>query len=395
MNQKSTNVGISPVIGIILITAIAVTLVSFAAVQVFDIAEKTSAPVQASYNLNEKGDSATLKVVSSEDVRKFLLYADGSLIYQTKEQTFTKKVDGGGVITFKAINNETGNEELLLREEIDTSISNGVLLPDGTFINKNGEQTLDFSVNPEALGSLRFNYVGGSGRDLAYIDNSGDLVIKSDSGDETTLVESSDSASPRDTKTTISGGEWEGSDSLFYVGNDKKIYRVDSSGTPSLVANPSNDANAISDITDIDNDDKDEFIFADGSQRLRYIEQDGSITDLGVTVGSNNGIGVSTNAGDFDSDGIPRVATVDGSNNIVLVGEAETDETISKADAKKAPISALDIDNDNTPEVIYTDSSSNELKYVDNVDTSKDVKNILDEEGNAIDGDGESGIVSG
>jgi hypothetical protein len=257
-----------------------------------------------------------------------------------------------------------------------------------------GESSSIDANDVEALGPPGADLTGDGSNDLPYVKD-GNLRIVDSAGDTNTLVSDGAPSNPDTTKTLMTVGQWQGSDtSVFYVNkNHDTIYRVDGSGSTSVVATPGNGANAVMGTGDIDGDGADELLFADGSQQVRYIEPDGTTKALsGGGVGSNNGIGVGQPP-DFDGDGAVRAVIVDGSNNVKIVGEAEPDVTFTATDAKKAPVTATDVDGDNDLEIVYV-GSSGYLEYVDDPLGTPEIEDLTDENGNRITGDGTIGVVS-
>lgn len=246
----------------------------------------------------------------------------------------------------------------------------------------------------EALGPPRADLTGDGSNDLPYVKD-GNLKLTDSAGNTNTLVSDGAPSNPDTTKTLMAVGQWQGSDTaVFYVNkNHDTIYRVDGSGSTTAVTTPSNGANAIMGTGDIDGDGSSELLFADGSQQIRYVESDGTTAKLdGGGVGSNNGIGVGQPP-DFDDDGVVRPVIVDGSNNVKIVGEAESDITYPSTNAKKAPVTAADVDGDNTLEIVYV-GSSDYIKYIDDPLGSSTVEYLTDDSGNKILGDGKIGVVS-
>jgi hypothetical protein len=384
------------VVGIILVVAVSIALVALGANIVFNLSEDTNEPVKASPKIELSEDSMTVAVVRSEGAEKFIVTQTGNgVLYTTTSDTWTRSLPKSeGKLVIKAVAEESGSEQILLTRNIPSG-SNLLSLGDGRFIDIDSRKIINYGINPEVQGSLGIDYVGNGGVDFPIVNGSGDLVVADSDGSSKKLVDSSDAESPRTTKSIIGVFSWMGSKSIFYAGQDENIYSVDYSGSPSVVANPSNGVDGVLDSGDIDSDGSKELVFADGSQQLRYIDEDSSISPLsGGQLGSNNGIGATADAVDFDGDGTPRLPIVDGGNNVVLVGESESDVSITGASAKKAPISSADVDGDGRREVIYTDKSSGNIKYVDDVLDSQTISNLEDKNGNNISGDDEAGLVS-
>ncbi len=164
-------------------------------------------------------------------------------------------------------------------------------------------------------------------------------------------------------KSRMAVGTWNNSAiSVFFTNkNQEHIYRADTSSAERVIS-PPNSVRAVAAIFDIDEDGADELLFVDGSQQLRYVEEDGStIVEIqNGGVGENNGLGVGSPA-DFDGNGTPRVAYIDSSGYLSLI-TADGTKTIlteggSKIQADKAPVAAFDWDGDGETEIVYVTGS--------------------------------------
>lgn len=273
-----------------------------------------------------------------------------------------------------------------------------------TATSGNENDTEDVGIDDvSALGPSSEDLTGDGTNDMPYIDSNGNLKLLNGTGGTQTLVPDSDGSSPAESKTLMAVGQWNGSDtSVFYADdNNDALYRVDDSGSTTEVVDPGDGAQGVLGTGDIDDDGTRELIFSDGSQQVQYLESDGSVTKLsGGGVGSNNGLGVGRPP-DFDGDGTVRALVVDGSNRVKLVGDAEPTKTFDtdsstnvKTNAKKAPLTATDVDNDGTDEIVYIGNDDGKLKYVDDPLGNPTIEFLKDEDGNKISGDDNLGVVS-
>jgi len=290
-----------------------------------------------------------------------------------------------------------------------------VLSDDGTVVyegleavtgDKGQKTTLDPS-GVQALGPPGRDLNGDGSPDQPFLAD-GDVRITDTDGDIQTLVGDTVAAErqPRTDKTLLATGEWDGSDpSVFYAGSqEEKIYRVDDSGSPVEIANPGDGTNAVMGTGDIDGDNKAELLFVDGSQSIRYIDDNNNnIKNLqNADPGSNNGIG----AGQLPViNGETWAIFVDGSNNIKLVNDVSGgDEYTIKpgggsTGAAKAPITPADVDGDGELEIVYVDASSSNIKYVDDLGDplgtgTPSKEELNDQDGNSIKVSDELGVVS-
>jgi len=286
-----------------------------------------------------------------------------------------------------------------------TGSGNGILQITG---NNSATSTINVSSEPKGLGPA--SDVDSDGTiEVPYVDGSGDLRLVTSDGDETLLVNGS-SSNIYQPKTRLAVGTWNGSDpSVFYANDSSAISRVEPGEDPVLVANPGDDANAVVGPADIDDDGDDELVFADGSQTLQYVEDDGSIETLpnggdGVSLGSSDGIG-SGGVADYDGDGEVEVAAVDGGNNIVIA-DASGENSINSSDvdggtapdALQSPPTAADIDDDGVPELMYVSNTDGNITYLDNIEAGYgsdniEIKKLTDEDGDPIPGDPETGVT--
>jgi len=250
--------------------------------------------------------------------------------------------------------------------------------------------------NVNALGPLDTDLTGDGSNDLPYIDSSGNLRLLESDGSTQTLVSSSHPSNPETSETLLAAGRWNGSDrSVFYVNeNNDAIYRVNDSGSPTVVAMPVDGAQAVIGTGDINGDSTVELLFGDASQQVQYLEPDGTVLALsGGQSGSNNGIGAG-HPPDFDGDGDVQVLVVDGSNNVKVVGDIEPTKTFTSTDAKKGPLTATDVDDDGSLEILYVDASSGNVRYVDSPFGSPTIETLRDQSGNTVTADGVLGVVS-
>lgn len=142
------------------------------------------------------------------------------------------------------------------------------------------------------------------------------------------------------------------------------------------------EAQAIAGIADIDSDGGTELVFGGNSPSgssgtINYIDDSGSLEATGVQLGSNNAAGVGQPA-DFDNDGIARVSIVDGNQKIALINAAGRKTVLSDDKAKKSAPAVVDYDDDSELEIVYIDSSSGELKYIDDVTSGNSVETVGD-----------------
>ncbi|MFB6272763.1 MAG: hypothetical protein ABEL51_07720 [Salinibacter sp.] len=277
--------------------------------------------------------------------------------------------------------------------------------------------------NIRAMGPLEVDLDGDGKKEIPYVRKSNAKIEMIDPDadgpeDAQTLVNANYNGNkePAASKTKLAVGRWGdgdddhdgdddgedgdrdgdddgGSPSVFYANsNNDAIYQVswepNSNGKnqsePQKVAgltNSRNGAQAVIGIADVNEDEGEELVFADGSQQLRYIDEpgngdreDGSAFPKiqGGSVGSNNGIGAGAFV-DRNNDGTSSVVFVNGSNNIRIVNDAGTNRTIHVDNANegngpgaaKVPPAVTDVDGDGNLEVIYVKKGTNKVQHVD------------------------------
>lgn len=369
----------------------------------FSVSNPSGQEVEIDFQSDESLSSITAEVSGAESAT--LSESDFNRDGGTYTATYNGDSDGQYTVTLKEAKNSGGDGASGQSSSVTISTSplnsQGTVLYSGVdAIPEDGSQTISVGISGvDALGNSGTDIDGDGLVEVPYIEG-GDLEVIDSNGNVQNLVDDTHASNPDTDKTLMHVGSWMGTEtSVFYVNeNHDAIYRVDADGDVSSVASPSNGANAVVGISDIDGDNQDDLIFADGSQQIRYIESEGGVSKVqNGGVGSNNGIGVGE-VSDLDGDGTARVATVDGSNNIRLVGVSgsETDITISSTSATKSPVTVSDIDSDSESEIVYV-STSGYIRYVDDPLGSQQVRDLNDEDGNQVSGgdDNVVGVVSG
>ena len=149
------------------------------------------------------------------------------------------------------------------------------------------------------------------------------------------------------------------SDVLYVNSSDGSIWRVSGGGeTKESLADV--EATAVAGYGDFDGDGADETVFVGPSQRVKYVDDDGSVESTGY--GDVAGVGPLAN---YDGDSGTRVAVVDGSKNSIALIDADGAKTDVGGDAAAAPIGETDLDGGGVSEVVYVDSNSDRLKLVE------------------------------
>lgn len=409
---------VSPAVGVVLLVGIAVLLVTVTGVMVFDLAETEERAPQArlsvastdaacsfvlEHEAGERIDGDRLRIQGLEDPRSVA----GATLTAGDAVEIDPVDDELTVLWFAA---EADTSHTLARFEVNAS-------PTGSFwscapgtlytgdggglkvVTGDGGRVIDMSAtsNLAGLGPADADITGDGTRDVPFVTSSGAIKVTNATNGTTTLATDADvpNGSIGYDKTRLGVGSWNGSGpSVFFVDqNHDAIYRVDGSGTVVKVATPGDGAQAVAGTGDVDGDGTDELVFADASQTVQYVDTDGSVTPIpNGGAGSNNGIGAG-GLHDFDGDGVASVVLVDGSNQIVVTGDAESTTTFSPDVSKKSPVTVADVDGDGAGEIVYLNASSGEFEYVDDVRGSNTIEVLRDEDGSPVTGDDDTGVT--
>ena len=247
----------------------------------------------------------------------------------------------------------------------------GVVFTDGSKKVTTAEQpnrTTTLDPKADVLGPPVADINNDGTNDIPYVPSGGSKVHIVDQDGRVTELSSN---AAKSSKSLLGVGRWNGTrTSVFFAGESgSTIYRTNPSEGDVQVVKPGSSVSAVAGPADIDGDDANELVYADGSQQLRYFEPGagpGSATGTKIQnggLGSNNGIGLGRPA-DFDGDGTARIPAV-GDNKLFLI-DANGNKTVFVSNAAKSPVATVDWDNDGELEVMYITTNGN-LKYVDNV----------------------------
>lgn len=273
------------------------------------------------------------------------------------------------------------------------------------------ETAVQNSDNVQVIGDAG-NIVGGSNPDVPYVTQKAEVYATELGGGPNEFLYAGKTrgsgTDPASKASRLAIGEWpsssfSGNIVLTPDKNNSNIIGIDPNGDPNnpsatteTIASLSNDCSGVVGVKDFDGDGNVEIVFVDGSQSLRYVNQDGSTTNIqNATAGSNNGLGVGHPA-DFGRDKI-EVPFVNGSNVPAIAedGQSGNVTTLSQNGiAAKAPVAPVDINGDGELEYMFFDSGTGEVNYIEDVGNSNTV-NTLSVEGGTVSPDQEPGLASG
>jgi hypothetical protein len=371
----------------------------------FNVTNPENQDIRIEFESNELISEIDLQISGAESdlitEDEFSRYGD------TYTYTYNGSTDGNYTATLNRAEDSHGNDGAFGQSD-SVRVSTSKLDIDGglVFSNQDDQELSIINVQNGSITQLEPSNVraisnvadlnGDASSELAYVDDNGNLNITDGRGNLKTLVNNSHTNNPYYKKTTLWIGDWNGSStSVFYANKDNNaIYSVDENRNISRIASAENGVQAISGSGDIDGDDRKELIFLDGSQQLRYLNQDGSIDKVqNGGAGSNNGVGLGKPV-DINNNSVVRIPIVDGSNKIKLIGSSERTEPITiYKNVAKSTITATDIDTDGNTEILFigTDGS---VRYIDNISGKRSIKVLNNKNGDRIEVDSNVGLSS-
>jgi len=234
-----------------------------------------------------------------------------------------------------------------------------------SFLNTENGSTFDVysSETVEVLGLPDDDLDSDSLVEALFVTSDGGLKAVDSDGQITSIASNAKSF-----KSRVGIDKSESPTKVYYPGGSNdgyEIYSSSASTTSSEFADPGSGVLAVAGAGDVDGDSEREVVFVGGSQTVRYVEPDGSIVSTGVTIGSNNGIGIGAPK-DFDEDGTVRIPIVDGNNNIALVeGSGSKQVLTSNSLARKTSISSMNIDEDSNTEIVFVSNDGGKVKHID------------------------------
>jgi hypothetical protein len=253
--------------------------------------------------------------------------------------------------------------------------------------------------NIDAIGANAVDLLRNSNADIPFLSTNRTIYATSVGANGDTTIFNDSKPKPKKQKTRLAVGRWPEADKvggdiiLSANQNSSDIIGFDEDGSTEVLASPPNGVSGVSGAVDFNGDGDIEIVFVDGSQSIRYLEQSGNVKNVAnAGVGSNNSIGFGPPV-DFGA-GI-EVPFIDGSNNPSLVDYLGNKTILDgSGPARKAAVAPVDIDGDDEFEFMFFGTDTGNIKYIDNVGGTNDIKTLLIN-GSPVQPDEKVGLNSG
>lgn len=258
-------------------------------------------------------------------------------------------------------------------------------------VSQSGSRTFD-TTDVTVLGPRRVDFDGDARDEVPFVDSNGALRVIDTKNRTRTWRTNSSKYAPVTSNSLLGVGAWSDPQQAILYANDTRtgLYGAEDPSGPSTELHTSgNGVESVAGVADIDGDGKDELVFGDNSQQLRYVDDNG--TEVKISnggFGANTGVGIGTPR-DFDGDGKARVPFVDGSNNLKLVDASGNVTVVIDSNTQsvdKTSVAVTDWDDDGELEIMFL--SGGELYYADDVTSGGDPVKVTAD----LDGDGTAGV---
>jgi hypothetical protein len=408
--------GVSPVVGTMLLAGVVLVLSIVVLTMAFGLSLPADRPPTATFEMAEGECDHELRHATGNPIDGNRTELTGvedpdALAGRTLTAGDTVSLDPtGDEVVLAWYGSDGGGSAIIERFDVDPDAPRGcstVLSTaaggsiDGVGGDDEPVRTLSATSDATALGPADGDLTGDGTADTPFVEGGDTVVLTNETNGTTTLADDGDiPGAVEGSKTRLAVGSWDGSpESVFFANeNQAKLYRVAPSTSPVAVATPGDGVQAVSGTGDVDGDDDDELVFADASQRLRYLDADGTTAALeDGQAGSDVGIGAGAVA-DLDDDGVASVVAVDGNNDVKIAGVPTADggegtTVITAADAEKSPPTVADVDGDGEDEIVYVGLADGDLRYIDDVRGNNEIAFLRDDGGDRIAGSAETGAV--
>lgn len=244
------------------------------------------------------------------------------------------------------------------RELVYVNRSTGAL----SSVDRDGTVTTYGISDPAAIGPKHADLDGDGDLEVPFVDTGNTLHVIDENDASPTAI----TGDVNITNTVLAVGTWNGDTGISYVNDtDGTIYHVDTtslSATQVTSGGTPTSATSVLGIVDVNGDGDTDVLYVDENGDLAFVD-DGSSNAVGVAVATDPGVGGGA-ARDHTRDGAVRTPYVTTGDDVALVDQSGTTETLATGVAVQTPVAAFDVTGDDRLEVVYVDSSTNELAYV-------------------------------
>ncbi|RDI70819.1 DUF7266 family protein [Halopelagius longus] len=265
-------------------------------------------------------------------------------------------------------------------EELVYVTPSGVL----TSLSPDGTKTRYDADAVTAVGPKAVDFDGDGLREIPYVTAAGHVRLV-DANNRTQTV----ATGAKTSETTLAVGTFRGETSVFYANasDASRVYRASTANPPRRVETGGGGvaADAVAGPADYDGDAVTDLAYVESSE-LKYVNQSANATEsTGVAVDSD-GVGAPRRLTATDPAEVPVVNT----NNLHIVYESGINDTLVTGGVEPAAATGVDWQGDSALEVVYVDSSTNELRVV----TLSGASNaVTDGDGNRIAVDTAAGVA--
>ena len=234
--------------------------------------------------------------------------------------------------------------------------------------------TVDTGVDADIIGPVADMDKDGT-LDVTAVNENGNVILIPAVSDasSTTLTTDSLKNNPGSRPIAIGDVDDDGTLAVLYSNqNDGNfLYRVEPGGSPRVIYD-GEETKGVLGHGDFTGDGADETVFRGSSERIKWVDESGTVGDTGTAnYGSNNGVGLGRLV-DYDGDGTRRVSAIDGSNVPALIdsnGEFYRPDD-DYQEASKAPVAAADLTGDGNFEIVHRNTDTGTIHYMTTDGTS-------------------------
>lgn len=252
------------------------------------------------------------------------------------------------------------------RELVYVNESTGTL----SSIDKWGKVSTYAAANPVVVGPKHANLDGDDLLEIPWVDSSGNLFIVDDDDSTPFGVGAS---TVETTNSSIAAGTWQGETGIAYVAeSDDTIYHINTSSGVQTQVGGGIAANGVLAISDYNLDGDTDIVYVDNANIIHYYD-DGVPKSTTISVAAVPGLGAGT-ARDVERDGHQWTPYVNSTGDVNIVDADGSVVSLQSGAAVQTGVSAFDATGDELLEVVYVNSTSQELSYVTRYGEMGDVK---------------------